>query len=361
MAIKCPLESLVEEGLSVSNRRTQDKTQHKSVAAPIAGLCGSCRKFYPASYNWRYGKYGEPLCNECAVKDWTLDTQLLNLTHRMDLVAHKKAANKTRTEMLQTKTHKTSVSKTRIAAGQYRQDTHERVFLVIESNTKDGKGLRAGYVYGKRKLPTESYITPACCVTVYELQRKEMNSLVTKNIKAIEGIHSRLCSNAKREGTQPYLSDEDIWDILIDAAMYSAATIRNHTQYMSYVFTTARHAINKECKRRNTQGGYNTKFECVYNTDVVNAHQTEYRDITLAAHEAYEAEINEAVSICKQLLGPVDFYVLCQWAIEGKSLEKIGIELGVIKSSVSMRLKRIREKCGEHIAFETLEQKAKYL
>lgn len=202
---------------------------------------------------------------------------------------------------------------------------------------------RACYVFGERAIPKRS---EPSSLALFEAQREAMWTMVQANLKLAHAA-------AQRAAQTGLIRHEDVGeavsDVCVPALCRAAVEWREGggAAFSTYAWKTLFRSVARWQRRR-------TKRHKVVRPIAELDHLAADDD----GEESVEAiqEAKAALQSIAGLLSDEDLWVLRQLYVEGRTMEDVGIELGVIRSSIFHRVRRIKRRVLSTLTVEQLER-----
>lgn len=248
-----------------------------------------------------------------------------------------------------------------VAAGQYRQDSHGRVFIV-EVETTDGQdctesGIRlvARFPFGIRQIPPGSFLTGN--QTIYDAQRDDIFKTIGEYADRIEEYAKTQCRHYS------HVDPSRAYDVALDAAMYAASFRDTSREFGPYLRVAIRNAISKEATRNNHSivnvyvdpdtleglAGIDAGRAKCGRADDKPVDLLEQLLSEVTSEDVRRLLIDQVLLECSEIFGCETWEILCQWVLGNRTMTDIGKDLGVIQQTISAKVKNAITKCVDRL------------
>lgn len=300
--------------------------------APIDKICPVCMKYSPDT-QWSADAYGTAICRKCALAEDTKPLIVKPPKERPELCPRCGRVPRRRRNWILNgdgwQCRRCAMKRAFLTIGSYRVDAKGRCFIVEPL-------MKAQYPFGSRTLPLLS--NPAL-----ECQFREQEEAMWRCVESHLYIAKRTALRFVRTGL---IRRSDAEEVMADAcvpALCRAAmgydSTRGEAQFTTYAITCCRRAVLRWAhKRKRTRP--EELIGDLRATDL-EAERAEAR----IADEAAKQFAHDVLQDVAYLLSDVDRYVLEQRFVVGRSYRSIGDELGVLSSTVYLRVKRAQKRC----------------
>lgn len=220
----------------------------------------------------------------------------------------------------------------RLEPGSYRKDRAGRVFEVLEAECAPRKARKhsrvARYPFGEVSCPRFSYPSTR---TEWDAQAERMWALV-------EAHYNMAKSAVSRAVRTRFIAHSDYGEVLEDAclpALMRAALTYDESmaKFSTYGYTACTNAVRKWVKRR--------KDSRVYE---------EISEVPTVDPGSLRGSLEVLDYLKSNALSDEDLYAMEQHFLHGRTLHDIGLELGVGRQAIYLRIKRAQKRCLEAIS-----------
>ena len=293
-----------------------ERRQHESTPdLPADYWCGTCgvgTDAKPSRYSWVY----EGIADGSGLPIWTCKTCFYTLYS------------------------------TEFTVGEYREDRFYRVFQVVVCSVDGSEDrLVARYPHGYQSLPPASIPVSDAYEAVFDIQQAEMHDLVQSHLSLIVSIVERLHRSYARATS---VTIDEVYDAAIDAAMRAATLHDVSKPFVHYMRSSIyRHVAKMMRKRVNNARRMGPMLSITGNLASVIIDGVPRYDS--GEWEKYEQELEECIDACEMVVGPENWEIMKQWVVEGRRQVDIGADLGIVSQAISMRIRKVIERCRNHV------------